>query len=309
MSQIKTKFIADSAITNTKAAQMPAHTFKGNNTGSTANAIDLTATQLTAELNLFTSGLQGLVPASGGGTTNFLRADGTFAAPPSASGFATTALDNLASVQINASLEFDTTAVYNVGGTGFQLNQVWTSAIVSDGGIQIEADAGSIDLSVDQTSYSVNVKGVTAAADLRFYDDNASNYIALKSPSVIGTNFSLALPSADGNANDVMITDGAGNLSFSPATASAISKKELFVLSGTDITNQYIDLTQVAETDSIDFQIKGSGVSIEGASYDYSVSYTGGAGGKTRITFLNDLATGGPSALVAADVVVIKYAY
>ena len=30
---------------------------------------------------MFTSGLKGLVPASGGGTTNFLRADGTFAAP------------------------------------------------------------------------------------------------------------------------------------------------------------------------------------------------------------------------------------
>lgn len=40
----------------------------------------LTATQVTACLNLFSSSLQGLVPASGGGTTNFLRADGAFAA-------------------------------------------------------------------------------------------------------------------------------------------------------------------------------------------------------------------------------------
>jgi hypothetical protein len=74
--------IQANVVSNSKLAQMPAHTFKGNNTGSTANASDLTATQLTAELNLFTSGLQGLVPASGGGTTNFLRADGTFATPP-----------------------------------------------------------------------------------------------------------------------------------------------------------------------------------------------------------------------------------
>lgn len=34
-------------------------------------------------LPLFASGAAGLVPASGGGTTNFLRADGTFAAPAS----------------------------------------------------------------------------------------------------------------------------------------------------------------------------------------------------------------------------------
>jgi hypothetical protein len=32
-------------------------------------------------LDVFTSSLKGLAPASGGGTTNFLRADGTWAAP------------------------------------------------------------------------------------------------------------------------------------------------------------------------------------------------------------------------------------
>lgn len=43
---------------------------------------NLNATETTALLNLFTSTLKGLVPGSGGGTTNFLRADGTWAAPP-----------------------------------------------------------------------------------------------------------------------------------------------------------------------------------------------------------------------------------
>jgi hypothetical protein len=37
-----------------------------------------------ASLNVFTSSLKGITPASGGGTTNFLRADGTWAAPPAA---------------------------------------------------------------------------------------------------------------------------------------------------------------------------------------------------------------------------------
>lgn len=82
--------IAANAVSNSKLAQMAAHTFKGNNTGSTANAIDLTATQLTAELDVFTSVLQGVAPASSGGTTNFLRADGTWAAPPSSGGTVTT---------------------------------------------------------------------------------------------------------------------------------------------------------------------------------------------------------------------------
>lgn len=49
----------------------------------------LTPTQVTADLNLFSSSLQGLVPLSGGGTTNFLRADGTWAAPPGGGGSGT----------------------------------------------------------------------------------------------------------------------------------------------------------------------------------------------------------------------------
>lgn len=78
--------IAANAVTNAKAAQMAALTIKGNNTGLTANAIDLTATQTTAMLDAFTSSLKGLVPASGGGTSNFMRADGTWAVPPSGGG-------------------------------------------------------------------------------------------------------------------------------------------------------------------------------------------------------------------------------
>lgn len=45
-----------------------------------------TPTQATALLNPFTSILQGLAPASGGGTTNFLRADGEWATPSGGGG-------------------------------------------------------------------------------------------------------------------------------------------------------------------------------------------------------------------------------
>ena len=67
-------------VTNTNLSQMATYTIKGNNTGATANAADLTVAQVNAILPVFTSTLNGLVPLSGGGTTNFLRADGTWAA-------------------------------------------------------------------------------------------------------------------------------------------------------------------------------------------------------------------------------------
>ncbi len=78
---IATANITNDAVTNAKLADMATNTFKGNN-AVLGNPIDLTASEATSILLVFTDLLKGLVPASGGGTTNFLRADGTFAVPP-----------------------------------------------------------------------------------------------------------------------------------------------------------------------------------------------------------------------------------
>jgi|ERR1035437_131906 hypothetical protein len=47
---------------------------------------ELTDVQVTARIQAFTSSLSGAAPLSGGGTTNFLRADGTWAAPSGGGG-------------------------------------------------------------------------------------------------------------------------------------------------------------------------------------------------------------------------------
>ena len=94
--------IANNVVTNGMLSTIATGTFKGRVTASTGNVEDLTGTQATTLLDLFTSTLKGLVPGSGGGTANFLRADGTWAVP-SGTG-ANTALSNLASVSINTAL-------------------------------------------------------------------------------------------------------------------------------------------------------------------------------------------------------------
>lgn len=78
--------IDNDVVTNAKMANVATATIKGRVTAGTGDPEDLTGTQATTLLDAFTSGLKGLAPASGGGTTNYLRADGTWAAPPGSGG-------------------------------------------------------------------------------------------------------------------------------------------------------------------------------------------------------------------------------
>jgi len=85
----------------------------------------------TAQLNVFSSSLKGLAPASGGGTSNFLRADGTWAAPPGGGGGVTSVNITAPAAGITASggpitasgsitlaLANDLAAVEGLSGTG-----------------------------------------------------------------------------------------------------------------------------------------------------------------------------------------------
>lgn len=80
--------LAAQTVANGKLAAMAAGTVKANLTGGSASPSDVTLAALDAALAVFTSSLQGVVPASGGGTANFLRADGTWALPPGLSAIA-----------------------------------------------------------------------------------------------------------------------------------------------------------------------------------------------------------------------------
>jgi hypothetical protein len=73
--------VAANSVTNAMLSDVATVTFKGRTTGGTGDPEDLTATQATAMLNVFDSTHKGLVSASGGGTTTFARADGTWAVP------------------------------------------------------------------------------------------------------------------------------------------------------------------------------------------------------------------------------------
>ena len=99
-----------------------------------------------------------------------------------------------------------------------------------------------------------------------------------------------------------VLTVIAGLPAWSNAAATTTNGKETFVLSGTDITNQFVTLSHTPLANSTDLLVQGAGDQLEGASYDYTVS------GAT-IVFQNGLATGGVSALVAGDIIQVQYEY
>lgn len=94
-----------------------------------------------------------------------------------------------------------------------------------------------------------------------------------------------------------------GPAAIVPDNMVPISKKEDITLSGTDITNQYVDLLHEIEQDSLDLSV-GSVPQYE--DIDYSLSTVAS---KTRVTFINGLATGGAEELLAGDVLHFSYRY
>lgn len=123
------------AVSNAKLANMPAVTIKGNASGASADPADLTGTQVTALLDTFTSAANGLAPASGGGTTNFLRADGTWAAPPGGGGGSPGGASG--EIQFNSAGNFAGAADVEIEGGQLRLPAIATPTAPAAGGVKL----------------------------------------------------------------------------------------------------------------------------------------------------------------------------
>ena len=108
-------------------------------------------------INIFTAVLPGLVPASGGGTSNFLRADGTFAAPP-----ATAPASPTTSVQFNNAGAFGGSAnfTYNTGTNTLTTGNITGSALgmTIKPKVPTSGNAGTLEL-ITNNGASVNSNG------------------------------------------------------------------------------------------------------------------------------------------------------
>jgi len=74
---------------------------------------------------------------------------------------------------------------------------------------------------------------------LRLRDTSNSNFIAIQAPSNVSSDITLTLPNSDGNANDVLQSDGSGNLSFT-ALPQAVPTGSVHMMATTTAPSGYL---------------------------------------------------------------------
>ena len=147
------------SVTNAKLGTMAAHTYKGNNTGSTTTPTDVTAAQVAADLPAVVgdsgSGeTKGLVPAPLAGDAaagKFLKADGTFAIPAGGSG---TPGGSSGQLQYNNAGSFGGVTV----GTGLDMTS-GTLSLVGASNDQTGAAGGNYTINATDNQKTVFVTG------------------------------------------------------------------------------------------------------------------------------------------------------
>lgn len=145
-------------------------------------------------------------------------------------------------------------AIATFSGTTGKIIQNNTSATITAGVITANGFVGPLTGTVGATTPSTGVftdVTLNAQGDVRFADADSSNYVALQAPSTVASNVTWTLPNADGTANQVIKTDGAGNLGWgtpvtldSPLTvvANASAGAEIRLPEDTDNGSNYVAL-------------------------------------------------------------------
>lgn len=137
---------------------------------------------------------------------------------------------------------------------------------------------GSPNLTWDGSNLQIGAQG-----DLRLADSDSSNYVAIQSPATVSANWTMTLPSADGTANQLLRTDGSGNLNFTNIITAPV------------INDGYTEEVYTATTASstVTLDLANGSVQFWTLNQNVNFSLTTISAGKSMTVFLKQDATGG----------------
>lgn len=158
-----------------------------------------------------------------------------------------------------------------------------------DASVSVNRTAYNLYVDGDDTGYIqhnfndyIAVKGGsgTTVGLLQLYEasNNGTNYIALKSPTSVSANTTFTLPSTDGSADQVLKTDGSGNLSFSSvsslsaiASATNMADNRVLTASGSDSVNGEANLTFDGSTLVVTGDVRAVDLNLTGSIQNTTV--------------------------------------
>jgi hypothetical protein len=149
---------------------------------------------------------------------------------------------------------------------------------------------GSANLFWDGTNLNIGATGET-----RFQDTTGGQYVGLKAAGTVASSYTLVLPTATGTANQVIQTDGSGNLSFATVSGGAawqavktadfnVTAKEGYFVDTTSTTitatlpssptiGDFVSFIDYAGTfDTNNFTVARNGKPIQGSATDLTVA-------------------------------------
>ena len=148
---------------------------------------------------------------------------------------------NYVALQAPASLSADVTwTLPTADGTSGQRLQTNGSGALSWG---TDSTTDSTKMPLAGGTFTGNVLFANGKAT-RFYenDGNGSNYVGFRAPAALSADTTFYWPAADGSANQLLTTDGSGNLSFADAAAAGATgggNDEIFVENERTVTTSY----------------------------------------------------------------------
>ena len=254
--------IEPNAVTLGKMALLPANRIIGNNTVNPATPLALTGTEVTAMLDQFTTTEQGLVPASGGGASVFLNANGnwvgvtgtgtvTQVSVVSANGFAGSVANDTTTPAITLSLTGGSDGVLKKVGTAIGLATAGTDYIVpgdvttsgltmvtskllgrtTAGTSSIEAIGVDGTLSLLTQTLGLNLGSLNTWTGLQTFQGGiripgaTAGFVQFNGPAGSAANQTYTLPAAypTSGTTKFLTSDISGNLSWAPAGGLAAS--------------------------------------------------------------------------------------
>jgi hypothetical protein len=161
--------------------------------------------------------------------------------------------------------------------------------------------AGNTNFTYDGTTvtilngtFSSNINLLTQS-EVRFQDTSGGQYVGLRASTTVSSSFTLNLPTTSGTANQVIQTDGSGNLSFATVSGGAawqavktssfnVTAKEGYFVDTTSTTitatlpssptiGDFVSFIDYAGTfDTNNFTVARNGKPIQGSATDLTVA-------------------------------------